>query len=161
MSSSIENVNYLGYDVHSYTILLQQIIIKVQNKLATMICRSELSSSDFRTMMQRFQEWYPNHLALTNIQRNTQINCLVDPDLGSFNFILLIWFYYRCLLLWDDTQQCMKEYFRNTLDDIGSTCIQGITHRLLFDFDIFAKEFDDTNLIQNSIEVTTEPKTEL
>ena len=111
-------MNYIGWDVHAYTPFLSNIITDLQ------IGNSETSNDDYNTVMDGLQNRYGTDIltCLNNIRelyfKNDKI---VDPDLGDYNIFHIL------VRLYNWNNDLLKE----TLIEVGGTCLQGLTHRLL------------------------------
>ena len=64
------------------------------------------------------------------MNRNFRNGYILDPELPKVNSAMIL------VLIWDqikdDTVLC--KHFSETLKQIGNTCIQGISHRLIIDY---------------------------
>ena len=101
---------YKGYDVHQYTPLFKELIVDI-----TFLNDSEIDINIIENLK-------CSNVVKTNIISKLTDNKLIDLDLhNNINFIHLLKY------LIDNHEELLEE----TLNEIGNTCIQGITHRLL------------------------------
>jgi len=62
---------------------------------------------------------------------------IFDSDLPSLNFAVVLYAIWGFLKYDKQVDASTWQHFRETLEQIGSTCRQGITHRLWLDFLVF------------------------
>ena len=123
---------YLGYDVHAYTHQMNFVAESYQSQF-----QGELSNNEFEMIIQELQEAYGPKVTYMNLRQVFRNGSIVDPQVPCINVAIVlktVW----CKV--KTSEQSLKSYFNQTLDDIGMTCIQGISHRLLIDFIAFCTD---------------------
>jgi hypothetical protein len=116
---------YRGSDIHSYTEIIKHIVnVRYTEEEWT----APILTKDLNELFAELDIQYSKKDAIENIKRHIENNSLCDPQVGHVNFLKIL------LELWTYTKQkSLYEYFEETLHEIGNTCIQGISHRLLMD----------------------------
>lgn len=117
---------YRGWDVHQYTSNIRARLRDEHASTATPYPVPAALMRDIAAVM-------GNKAALGNISRHTTPDgWLRDPELGpQHNFL---WLLDRVWNKVKHNQSDLKEHFNETMDTIGTTCIQGITHRIYSDY---------------------------
>jgi hypothetical protein len=117
---------YYGTDIHTYTPLIKELLV---SQYSDVVWNKPMDENEYTALMDELTEQFNKHPAITNIQRFTKNGTLVDPQLGETNFIRILH------QLWKRVKQLGQvDHFKETLDQIGDTCIQGISHRILIDW---------------------------
>ncbi len=116
---------YKGWNVHSYTPDLNQNPWIFEFFEAHPAVPPEI----WANLMFELRQCYGNLPAIINME-SVYVNQahMKDPDLRNLDAAKVLYF------LWIDhvkPNESLKQHFRETLEDIGSTCLQGISHRLL------------------------------
>ena len=109
---------YKGYDIHAYTIDIK----KIKGF-------EEMQSMDI-VFLDEILEKHPKCIVgINNIKNNTKLGYLVDPEIEGVNILQVL------KSLWDKIKNTdLENHFEETLIDIGPTCIQGISHRIIMDW---------------------------
>lgn len=118
---------YLGTDIHAYTHQMNQIKPSTQS--------DTISDVEFQSILQDMQQVYGSKVAFTNLKNVYRQGFILDPEVPHTNFALILqqlWMKLREL-----NEDSAYRHFGETLDQIGMTCIQGVTHRLLIDHHAF------------------------
>ena len=129
---------YLGYDIHAYTKIIKPMLGKyisyIDNKYGNILS----DAKNWEKLICELKNKYGNKVAIFNIQKNYKHGKIVDPDLPGLNIAILL------LALWDIIKKIndisIYRHFGETLDCISNTCIQGISHRLFYDYVIFCND---------------------
>ena len=124
---------YHGVDIHAYTPDIIQSIHSHQNQIVSKWGDS-IHPRVFHQIIQELKEFYGPKLALQNFVQNfrPQDGWIRDPQVPQLNSAILleaIWFTLKKL-----NETSIYRHFEETLDQIGTTCIQGISHRLFMDY---------------------------
>jgi len=109
----------LGYDTHAYSPLLKEYIKTL--KLDDMVVDHKIVMEKLDKLVSKYGSVISP--GVNNIKRNinTTNNTINDPELPGFNTLVLL----------DKILDINTDLLKETLVEIGNTCIQGITHRLL------------------------------
>lgn len=120
---------YRGYDIHSYTAAIKVIL---DDKYSEDKWKTPLETKLTETLFEEIKQTYPDKPALSNIKKHTINNELVDARLGKINILQVLF------QLWQLIKKHQAyDHFSETLDHIGNTCLQGISHRIIIDFAAF------------------------
>jgi len=114
---------YKGWDIHSYTPMLQ----KRQDNFAQTV-----SGVQFGALLRELRGHYGSLVAFSNMQNQYKNGWIRDPHLPLINSAFLLEVLWNKIKLINDVT--VYKHFRETLIQIGATCIQGISHRLLVDW---------------------------
>lgn len=153
MRKNINSEIYKGWDTHAYSPLLKSLIGQLN------ISNSPTSNEEYEQTMVKLRDKYGAQIdpCLQNI-RNSYFrnNRIIDPDLGNYNIFHVLVELYN----WLDGKQNIKrilsdidpvltndnilnsiielsdinspnDVLKDSLVEVGNTCIQGLTHRLL------------------------------
>lgn len=124
-SSTIWN----GLNIHSYTPQVNEISHQyMPNLVATY--GERLSTEEFSSILEEMNRIYGNKVTYSNLRNVFRDGCIRDPEVPGMNFALVL------KATWEKvkTDPSLTRHFGETLDDIGSLCIQGVTHRLFIDY---------------------------
>lgn len=140
---------YKGDNVHAYTSDIRSNLAKWLPIIEEKSGKKSLSKLEFTNLCADLKVQYGPKPAIDNMLQNFHEYAnsetpgsdteggITDPQLPGLDAAILL------LSLWKTIQdESMVRHFGETLDQIGSTCIQGITHRLFCDFVALSK---DTN----------------
>lgn len=116
---------YHGDNVHSYTNQIRSLLPTYRD-----FVDGVLTDDDWQSLVKQLREKYGNHPAIQNMCRHFKNGRITDPQLKELNTAILL------QELWDLIKDvpALSNHFKETLDTIGSTCIQGISHRIFIDF---------------------------
>lgn len=140
--------SYKGWDVHSYTKDIQSVLDTLLEEIGKVLgypwsCKNEFSDHRFQdccqTVKKILQTHYPNHpqkgdilLCISKFEHywNSTNHGWNDPDLKNVN---VAWLFCCATAATCSTaeEDLVTDLFLETLADIGGTCIQGDSHRLL------------------------------
>lgn len=122
---------YRGRDVHAYTQYMRAVVPTHHENLVKKI-GPRLTPEEVLWLEADMRNKYGNKEAFPNIFHKMQTGYLADHDVPNINFALFLW------ALWEILKKTKEEslfnQFGETLDHIGSTCVQGITHRVFCDY---------------------------
>lgn len=129
---------YIGYNIHNYTMQIVNIIPKFFGETA-------YKKADIKTWnnsLTEIKKRYSNHIAIKNIERNFNNGFIKDPEIPNLNSAIVL------LIIWDTIKNndIMCRHFLETLNEIGNTCIQGISHRLIMDYIAIHNDILDSEL---------------
>ncbi len=113
---------------------------RASSTTTTVVLQSQIVQSDmFQDLIMQLTSYYGPKRAFINIQTqfNHKSGMIRDPDFPNLNVAFLL------KKIWELGRPfpCFLSHFSETLDDIGMTCIQGISYRLLMDFLAFESIF--------------------
>ena len=133
---------YAGRDIHAYTNQVNRAAVKYMDMFA-----GQLDSVAFETILSEMIAAYGSKNTFVNLRNVFKNGYITDPDVPIINVAILL------QKVWNQvkeseqniarnppTSTSFKVHFNQTLDDIGMTCIQGISHRLLIDFVAFCTD---------------------
>lgn len=127
-----------GTDIHAYTIQFQTILDEVQETLKHYdLC---IHDEEFEELISVMKNKYGNKPAFNNIQRSYSNGRIIDPQLPGLNIALLLKVLW--LLLCEVNDESIYAHFQETLDMIGETCIQGVSHRLCYDYIVLKRDLE-------------------
>jgi hypothetical protein len=117
---------YIGYNIHNYTSQIVNIIPKFFEDMEY----KKVDIKYWNKSLNEIKKKYPNHIAIKNIERNFNNGFIKDPEIPKLNFAIIL------LIIWDNIKNndIICNHFLETLNEIGNTCIQGISHRLIIDY---------------------------
>lgn len=125
---------YRGWNVHGYTDQFRA-VIPTTNFL------HRVDSLPFLATLEEIRQRYGNRLALCSMRTHFKAGRIQDPDLPSVNVALVLLALWRLIKRIDHPS--IYEHFSETLNQIGATCIQGMSHRLLADWVALSREQRD------------------
>jgi hypothetical protein len=129
---------YIGCNIHNYTSQLVNILPNFFGKIAY----EQVDIKTWNKSLNEIKKKYSNHIAIKNIERNFN-NCFIkDPAIPNLNTASVL------LIIWDTIKNndMMCLHFLETLNEIGNTCIQGISHRLIIDYIAIYNDILDNSL---------------
>jgi hypothetical protein len=122
---------YAGTDVHAYT---QYIRRQMQQWLPGLTEQYGVTvdASEFEQILLEMENRYGYKPTFHNMRQAFRDGWIVDPQVSELNSATLL------KALWCNLQKndepSAHAHFAETLDQIGTTCIQGISHRLFHDY---------------------------
>jgi hypothetical protein len=127
---SRNNPIYLGTDIHAYTNQINEIAAH------TMVSHS-VPNEAFELILTQMHNKYGHKEVFQNLRNVFRQGSIIDPQVPHINFAFIL------KQLWEKLVQLNEDsafdHFGETLDQIGMTCIQGVTHRLLIDHHAFVE----------------------
>jgi hypothetical protein len=120
------NKIYLGGGVHEYTNQIKALLPEYLQKLI----KEKLTDEEWAKLVAEMKIHYGNHKAIINMGRNFRNGFIVDPHLPGLNSAVLLQELWKVVHASPDA----RKHFKETLDWIASTCIQGVSHRLFIDY---------------------------
>lgn len=122
---------YLGYDIHAYTQQINALVKSMPSDLFNVT----VSDAEFLKTLDEMKQRYGDKPAFANFKNVFQHNAIIDPQISNINIALVL------VRLWNKVNELNEpstyKHFSETLDQIGHTCIQGVSHRLLMDYNVF------------------------
>ena len=125
-------------NIHSHTAALRATMAPFVNSLNMKYAATPLMSrQQFNMLLGEIQGFYRHHFPIQqavyqNLSNQFHDGKIVDPELPDLNCVLLLLEIWKTLKSSND--QSLLLHFEETLLQIGSTCIQGISHRLAMDY---------------------------
>lgn len=120
-----------GYNIHAYTPEIQNQIQSVISKLTAMY-GTVVVQDIFQTILCEMHQRYGPKIFFSNLKNNFKQGWIRDPELPGLNSAVLL------QAIWDilkkKNEVSLYKHFDETLNQIGSTCIQGISFRLFMDY---------------------------
>jgi hypothetical protein len=141
-------------DVHAHTAALQQTITAANAELDAQGCIERMGAIDFEVLMHEIEdEFGPGMPAFANIRNLFRLGCaegrgggggdvgaaarIRDPDLPGLDIARLLQGLWLKRQVWQQrnpADQSLHNHLRETFQDISTTCLQGVSHRLLVDY---------------------------
>ena len=122
---------YHGIDIHAYT---NDIRAALNEKYTEPHWRDAMQTKDIIELLSSIKLKYPRHIGVKNIRQCIANGRLLDPELPPVNFLFIL------KQLWSNIQASGSfAHFKETLDQIGTTCRQGVTHRIYIDWLAFCQ----------------------
>lgn len=133
------NPRWLGWDVHAYTNQMRAILPTVNEILDDKMHRipNHIGREHMNIIIQQIQNHYGPRVsvACSNIMKCYQtkpIPGIFDHELVGVDFARVLLYLWLHVTKVNDPS--LYAHFGETLENIGATCLQGVTHRLLVDF---------------------------
>lgn len=124
---SSEQIN-MGWDVHAYTCQMQKVSLEYYQLIISKY-GTTLEEKQWDQLQQELYQMYGPKPAFENMKRQYSSGWIRDPQIPEVNFALVLY------ALWFEIsasgEVSLHKHLNEILDDIGQTCIQGVTHRLL------------------------------
>ena len=122
-----------GTNIHLYTPMLQQVLNngEILSKLESQYGRM-VTEETFETILKDLTKKYGSKPTYSNLKTNFKKGFIRDPELPGLNSAVLLQALWAQLEPSKDAS--LHQHFNETLNEIGVTCIQGISHRLLMDY---------------------------
>ena len=117
---------YIGYNIHNYT----KQIVNVIPKYFGITSNTKVDVGEWNKTVSLMQTKYPGNPAIQNLKKNFHKGFIIDPHLPKVNSAKIL------ILLWNQIKDndVLCKHFSETLKQIGNTCIQGVSHRLIIDY---------------------------
>ena len=120
-------MSYKGYDIHAYT----EIIKKQINNHFDEKYYKPIDNISWNSLISELHLKFPDKKkSLVNICNYYKNGYLLDPQLPKVNIAIILLEIFNFI----KTNNNLINHFRETLEQIGTTCIQGISHRLIIDY---------------------------
>lgn len=124
-----------GFNIHRYTPELEQLMNNASYIEKLNGHGETVPEEEFRNIIRSLTKKYGPKVTYSNLEKNFQKGWIKDPQLPSLNSAVLlraIWEY-----LESKQDESLYKHFDETLNQIGTTCVQGISHRLFMDYIVF------------------------
>ena len=120
-------MSYKGDNIHSYTEIIKKLIDKhFDDKFY-----QSIDNKSWESLLLELHLKFPDKkIPLANIYKYYKNGYLLDPQLPKVNIAIILVKIFNFIKTNDD----LTNHFRETLEQIGTTCIQGISHRLIIDY---------------------------
>jgi hypothetical protein len=126
-----QDKTYHGYNIHSY----EQDMAPVVNKhvpVMTELYGTVVEPEEFEKILTELEQRYGPMVTYSNLRNTYRDKCIRDPRFPGLNSaVTLKAMWSKVKTLNDDS---IYKHFNETLIQIGSTCIQGISMRLFMDY---------------------------
>jgi hypothetical protein len=114
-----------------------------------------LEPDQWAVLLTELRQRYGNKRALQNMQSRFRHGWIKDPDLPALNSSILL------RAVWDKVKEkdddSMYQHFGETLDTIGGTCIQGVSHRLFLDYVAIMEDEEEQRLYEEKNTTNNNP----
>lgn len=131
---------YRGNDLHAYTPYLQTRLSTYINDFKMNYPQS-VQPQEWISLMTILQDKYGNDVtpALNNISQyyNSVTGSIQTPELPGMNFAVVLMALWNYIVNQSNEDQSLSDHFKQTLQDIGTTCLAGVTDRLFADWIAF------------------------
>jgi len=128
---SLRDSVWQGLNIHAYTHQVNQTITSYIPQL-TERYGEVLPLEDFNSIIQQMEKTYGPKVVYSNFKNIYTQGWIRDPEVPGLNSAILLH------AVWEMVKQkgddSIYKHFNETLDQIGSLCIQGVTHRLFIDY---------------------------
>lgn len=135
---------YKGTDVHAYTIDIKQRINDLPDVL-----KGNMKGKAFDDLIKNLKLTYRSTKTesfFLNIEKSFTNNRIQDPELPNINFALVLSECWNMIqLLYPEARKSFINFFEETITQIGGTCVQGISHRLLSDYFVLIDTIKNNN----------------
>jgi len=130
-------MSWKGYNVHAYTPEYRKWAVSHIAELEV-IYGSKLESAMFTSILNELSEKYGHKVTYSNFRNayDFKTGWITDPELPGLNCAILLRATWEKVKLQKD--ESLYKHFGETLDQIGTTCLQGVSHRLLQDYWAFS-----------------------
>ena len=131
MSLTKNHQIYKGPDIHAYTSQVREMVDiympEVYEKYGDKLSREELEN-----LLLEFEKKFGPKVTYSNIRNNFHNGRIFDKDVPKLNCAILLKVIWEILNEKNDAS--LYKHFDETLNQICSTCIQGISFRLFLDY---------------------------
>jgi len=125
---------YKGDNVHSYTGDIRNMLQVWLPKISE-ISPHPLTRDEFVTLCSEIEQSIGTGPVFSNLLSNYHDNVgIIDNDLPGLDGARLLHATWVIIKQLAQTDSSIIKHFKETMDQIGATCIQGVTHRLFCDF---------------------------
>lgn len=128
---------YLGDDIHAYTHQVNQTVrthLAEQSQSQSQSATS-ITELDLQLILTELEQQFGPKPAYANIRNVSRNGKIIDPEVSDLNITLVL------KIVWNKIKELNDpstfRHFNETLDQIGMTCIQGISHRIFIDYIAF------------------------
>lgn len=133
-----------GSDIHQYTDTVRQQAVARQSDIISLNGGVETVGADeFVALLSEIESVCGPKVTYSNLMKNyvASTGWIKDNEVPQLNSAVLL------KLLWQRSKgdDSLRGHFNETLDQIGATCIQGISFRLFMDFLAFFASSDSNN----------------
>jgi len=126
-----------GYNIHSYSKDINDIIeldrIYYKNKFNKNV-PEEIFLTTLKEIKQKYGTTEKKNICYSNLLCQYKNGWIRDPKISTVNFAHIFVVVWRIVQRKSRSSDDLYEHFSETLNDIGSTCVQGISHRLFMDY---------------------------
>jgi len=130
---------YHGNNVHAYTRQIHSLLPHYLQKLV----KEKLELTEWEGLVAQLHHHYGNHKAIMNMRRVFRNGFIQDPQLPGLNTAVMLLELWKLIKGSEDG----RKHFKETLDWIGGTCIQGVTHRVFIDYVAISQDMLMENLV--------------
>lgn len=126
-----------GSNIHAYTQDIRPHLAALIHELTAEYGQT-LNENEFNIIIKEMTQCYGGHkVAFSNMRNNydTKIGTIKDVQLPGLNVAILLKGVWTKVKILNDPS--ITQHFGETLDQIGGTCPQGISHRLYGDYIAF------------------------
>lgn len=97
-----------------------------------------MDNIEFKGLIDELKTTYGQKPVFQNLEKNYRNGWIIDPHLPALNSAVLL------KAVWSEIQKrrdkSLVSHFGVTLDDIAQTCLQGVSHRLFYDYIIIVDQ---------------------
>ncbi len=126
-----------GYNIHAYTSEIQTQIQSEIPKLISMYGNVVLNDV-FESILCEMSQKYGPKVTYSNLRNNYKQGWIRDPELPGRNSAILLQAIWDILKSKDEAR--LYRHFNEKLNNIGSTCLAGVTNRLFMDYIAFTRD---------------------
>lgn len=134
--SKKQNQIWHGENIHAYTkqvnLTIPQYLPQIYGKYG-----EKLSLENLNLLLAEFQKKYGPKVTYSNIRNVFANGEIFDKDAPQLNSAILLQAIWD--ILCEKNEESLFRHFGETLDQIGSTCIVGVSHRLFMDYVAFVE----------------------
>jgi len=126
-------MTWKGHNIHSYTPEVCKIVDHHIIELESLY-GNKLDPNTFTSILKELFDKYGNKVAYSNFRNmyNIRTGWITDPELPRLNSAIVLQATWERIKKKND--ESLYKHFGETLDQIGCTCITGISIRLLMDY---------------------------
>lgn len=120
-----------GVNIHAYTHQINQMVSKYVPEL-TQKYGKKVEQLEFNELLEQLEKTYGSKVTYSNLRKVYKNGWIVDPQVRSMNSAILLKAVWEKVK--DKGDESIYRHFSETLDEIGATCIQGVSFRLFIDY---------------------------